>query len=878
MKLIRQIFFLFIGIFINAQTSPNLIKGVVLNDKKEPIPNASVTLKDNAYQYIVRTNDDGFFSKKIYAVKNAVSIIIAAPNYAKIEKTIVPNNELHTFYLPYEYKEIATVEIKKGIIYKGDSTIYNADFYSNKKENKVIDLLKKLPNVDVTKEGKISINGKPVSKVLVEKETFFTGSSSLAINSLPANAVEKFEFIENYNENKILGGNDEKTILNISLKEDKKNLVFGDLLFQGDALKRYNVGANLFYYSPKTKLNLISNLNNINKSIFRIEDYLAFNGGAERLLRDPISFMTSIVTKDLLKLINPNEKFKNNQVFNAVHSSQKIWKDRFKISVFNINTIDLTNEIKENTLIFNDKRLSFFNRNEHIDINTNNKTNIFNLILNNENNEKIDFQYHLSLKNAATETEQNKLISLSEDTSVYQSINKNENTILNQSLDLSYKLAENHSQGWLVNMMAFNTNNEESDTADRKIFFHSIFRLNQNKNNILQNHFDRNNYFKINFQHKYNFLTHHQLGLNATFSNKKQNIRNYFFVNGVPIADLGSDMSINRNNMYLGIEYLFQNRFFTISLEGDFIHMNNDFKSDASSTKDRLQYILPKINFEYKTKKSGVFNLKYKRDLRDIPIHYYYLGTYLLSNTQAFTGSAMLENPITERFSFIYNKRSGRYGYNLNFKYDFYNDLKDYVNNTRFNSVEKTNTINYTDSAGEKHNFELRLEKEIFKNKISIISLNTISFDRVNLKLNGNDDISRLNSKNFRLGVKSRFKEGFNFEVYNQFNLMERINSLTQNRYRLNELGFSLNYNPTEKWVITADMSHNKDLVNNISFNKSSFTIDYHLNSSFYFNLFVNNILNSSRKIMLNNEEYFSYYQRENLMPRFFNLGLTYKL
>ena len=363
--MIRSLFFLFIGIFVSAQTTSFVMNGVVLNEENKPINTARIRIKDRTYEYITETNENGQFTKKIYDARESVSVVISAVGYQIKEQEIQINKERYEFCLSSnKYKEIDEVVIEKSIVQKGDSTIYNADYYANKKENKVIDLLKKLPNIDVNRAGKISINGKEVSKVLVENETFFTGSSSLAINTLPANAVAKFEFVENYDNNKIFGGGNDETILNISLKEEKKKLIFGDVFLEGNSWDRYNVGTNLFNYSPKTKVNLISNLNNINKGIFTIEDYILFNGGADRLLRDPMAFMNNINAKDLLELLVSDNEYAKTHIFNALNVSQNIFKDRFRLSVFNINDNNESEEIKENIIKINDKRLSFLDRKE----------------------------------------------------------------------------------------------------------------------------------------------------------------------------------------------------------------------------------------------------------------------------------------------------------------------------------------------------------------------------------------------------------------------------------------------------------------------------------------------------------------------------------
>lgn len=873
----KYIFFLLISVLTSAQSDFFIIEGIVLDNKKSPIPNANVVIYDNSYEYTVHTGGDGKFNKKIYNVKDKVSIRITAYNYEEIKQEIIPNKEKYIFYMSPKYREIDEIVIKKGITHKGDSTIYDADFYANKKENKVIDLLKKLPNVDVNRAGKISINGKEIDRVLVENETFFTGSSALAINSLPANSVEQFEFIENFNNNAILGGSSDKIVLNISLKEEKKKLIFGDINLNGNSWSRYDVGGNLFYYAPKTKVNVISNINNINKSVFTIEDYMSFNGGTDRLLRDPMAFISNFNSKNLLELINPNEKHEKSQIFNAINISQNIFNNKFKLSIFNINNNNESRELKENSIKFNDKKLSFFERNENIDYNTTDRNNTLNFTLSNINNEKIDFQYYFSFKNLETIAKQNKNIILSNRDDIYKSERKYQNDYINQVIDVSYRLSERHSQGWLVNIISSNNKENVSSYSDKKMYFHSIFNLKEEENRILQDELNKNNNIKINFQHKYNFLTHHQIGFNANILYKKQNISNKFDINGRSYI-ISNRLSLDSKNINIGLEYLFKNRNFNISIIGDLLDINSLFESDKNSINVRLQHIIPRIKFEYTNKRIGTFNINYKRDLKDIPVHYYYLGNFFKSSNHIFVGIAEPKNPLIENFSISYNKKSGYYGgYSIYFQYDFSNDLKGYINNTTTTSIEKTNSINYRDNIGNRQEFELRLEKQFLRKKISIISQNSISYETQNLNINGNNDISKYDTRSFNLIVKSRFKGNYNFEIYNKYEVIDYKNTFSKNLYRQNEIGVMLNFNPMDKWEIATDITFNKDLVNNLSYNKSTIKIGYFINSNINFNLFMNNVFGAYRKTTLNTDEYLSYYQREKLMNRFLNIGLTYK-
>ena len=93
------------------------------------------------------------------------------------------------------------------------------------------EILDKLPAIDVDRDGNVTVKGKKVTRFLVEGELFFTGSTKLGVNNIPANVVDMVEVYENYNDIGLLKGLEESDDLaiNIKLKEDKKQFVFGDI-------------------------------------------------------------------------------------------------------------------------------------------------------------------------------------------------------------------------------------------------------------------------------------------------------------------------------------------------------------------------------------------------------------------------------------------------------------------------------------------------------------------------------------------------------------------------------------------------------------------------------------------------------------------------
>jgi len=113
---------------------------------------------------------------------------------------------------------------------KGDTTEYNAKIYKLSPNAKVEDLLKRLPGIQIDKNGKISAQGQEINKVLVDGEEFFGDDPTLVTRNLRADMVDKVQLFDKKSDQATLTGiNDGKTdkTLNIKLKEDKKSGYFG---------------------------------------------------------------------------------------------------------------------------------------------------------------------------------------------------------------------------------------------------------------------------------------------------------------------------------------------------------------------------------------------------------------------------------------------------------------------------------------------------------------------------------------------------------------------------------------------------------------------------------------------------------------------------
>ena len=188
------------------------------------------------------------------------------------------------FELIEEENTLDDVEItfEMPITIKGDTIVYNADSFSNGTERKLEDVLKKLPGVEINENGEIEVEGKTVRKVMVEGKDFFDGDSKVASQNIPADAIDKIEVLRNYNEvgpMRGVGDDSDNIALNIKLKDGKKNFWFGEITAGIGTNEGYLVHPKLFYYSPKTSINVITDFNNIGEIPFTMQDYYRFTGG-----------------------------------------------------------------------------------------------------------------------------------------------------------------------------------------------------------------------------------------------------------------------------------------------------------------------------------------------------------------------------------------------------------------------------------------------------------------------------------------------------------------------------------------------------------------------------------------------------------------------
>ena len=220
-----------------------LVKGSVLDTADRlKLLNSSVSVlnaKDSTLKSFTRTAEDGSFAMD-KLTQGKYILLVTYPGYADYVESfsldsLKPQRDFGSVNLLLKSKLLEDVLIKgqaAAIKINGDTTEFNAAAYKTQPNASVEDLLKQFPGVQVDKDGKITAQGKTVTKVLVEGEEFFGDDPTLVTKNLRADMVDKVQLFEKSSDQAAFTGIDDgkkEQTLNIKLKDDKKNGYFGKL-------------------------------------------------------------------------------------------------------------------------------------------------------------------------------------------------------------------------------------------------------------------------------------------------------------------------------------------------------------------------------------------------------------------------------------------------------------------------------------------------------------------------------------------------------------------------------------------------------------------------------------------------------------------------
>src|SRR5579863_3262911 len=275
---------------VSSSFCQSSIKGVVADTtEKKNLANSVVMIlrqKDSVMVGYTRSDKAGNFHLSGLPAGKLL-LLITYPKYAdyadEFELKDSADLDMHqiSMTLKSQLLKAFVVNGNAAIRLKGDTTEFKADSFKVQPNATIEDLLKKLPGIQVDKNGKITAQGEAVQKVLVDGEEFFGDDPTLVTKNLRADMVDKVQVYDKKSDQAAFTGIDDgqkqKTI-NFKLKEDKKNGYFGKLS-AGAASDGYHDSQLMFNkFQKKEKISLYGIVSNTGTAGLNWQDQNSYGG------------------------------------------------------------------------------------------------------------------------------------------------------------------------------------------------------------------------------------------------------------------------------------------------------------------------------------------------------------------------------------------------------------------------------------------------------------------------------------------------------------------------------------------------------------------------------------------------------------------------
>lgn len=718
---------------------------------------------------------------------------------------------------------------------RGDTIVYNTDSFTNGNERKLGDVLKKLPGVEVNDDGQIEVEGKVVSKVMIEGKDFFDGDTKLATQNIPADALKKVEVLKNYNEvsqMRGLGNDQDNVAINLRLKEGKTNFWFGDVTAGlGDGEKtRYLGKAKLFYYSPKGSINIISDFNNIGQVPFTFRDYFNFTGGFRNFnQRGGTGFNVS--DSGLGFLTTQNDRANDIESGFAAANFTYAVSPKWDISGFALLSDNKTNFVNNslNTFI-NQGFTQGFNQ----DSDQQNQLGMAKLSSVYKPNANLQFDYDLLVKKSnQTEFSDGESIVTRDGEVQNDTVNEakeNEPFSVNQNVNLYYTLDENNIfSGTFQHLYqdedpfynatlsqepftAPDPNNpmNEISSIDFMAGANGLFDINQNKN-IKTNKLDA----KVDYYYILNKKSNLNVTAGATLSRQDFNSNLFQILEDGTVDDLeetedgtviGNDVAFNFSDLFLGLHYKVKTGIFTFK-PGLTLH-NYKTKSEqlGTTTEESEVMVLPDLFTVVDFAQGKSLRVNYQMTAQYTDVNNFAEGLLFNNYNSLYRGNREIENAIFHNasinyFSFsMFNFTSLFGGVNYSRRIDPIKTTGTFVG---INQV--ASPINNTNFADETLSANARFSKRFKKWKLNL-SANG-SYSDLNNIINDEDRNTKNLSQTYTTSAETNFKEVPNFEVGYRYNSTNSDNGVTDRTFFTHRPFANAEWNFLNGFTLGADWS-----------------------------------------------------------------------
>lgn len=877
------ILFIFFLIQINVFSQVTLT-GTVQDSLHNPLANANVIAKpqDSLQQlkfaitgvdgkYRLKLDDIGYTVTASYMGFESYSFDLNASGQLSRDIVLKPKAE-----------GLEEVVVEMPVVVKEDTIVYNVDKLVTGDERKLKDVLKKLPGVEVDRDGTIRVRGKEVTVMLVENKKFFGGGSKLAVDNIPADAIDQIEVLDNYNEVAFLKNvhDSEDMAMNVKLKEDKKNFAFGDIEAGKGNRDFYRAHSNLFYYSPKTNLNVIGNLNNIRQQVLTYEQYFDFQSGLNSVF-DQGSTDFSFSNDDFFQFLESEDVVESRRQFAALNISQEI-NNKLNVSAFGIFS-----KTNEETFVQASNRYNTFTESVERSSATRNVLGIGDIKAVYLPN--LTDQWYFKTHFKKTDNGYNNLINSIVDTvsNTFLTFEDVGGSYLNQSIEWHRKSSMEHTFSAAVNY-TFEERAPKSfwETSDPilhgliPVVEQPVYRLSQSKR-------VKNQQFEAIFKHYWvlNKNNHIYTTLGNTYLNQEfftQDFQKLMDGNINDFSDdyFGNDLDFNMNDLFLGLHYKFQLGIFSFN-QGAFLHYYGWNVRQQSIVSENKLLLLPSFSVEAKLSQTKELEFDYELQTSFSDASQYADRYYLRSYNSVFRGNENLENGLSHNFKLRYTKFSTYRGFRYYAVANYIERVRGVLQAVEYEDINLSVVPMMLDDPESRWMIYGNISK-----KITDINFRAgMRYSALRYRQNVNNILTRNknNSLSYNISGKTLFE---NFPVI-EMGFRQRIGSYTlsgrKSEFVTNEPYLNIDYDFSKGFIFSFDYTayryKNKDLNLRNNYEIANTSLYYNReNSAWSFELKAQNLFDVKFKSRNSFSSYIISDRSTYVLPRIIMFTIGYKL
>lgn len=880
------------GIVKDSLGNPlELANVIAINKATSALDSYGITNDKGRYRLDLKKNTTYSIQVSYIGMKSLTQALETGDSNATQNFMLQEDNALEEVELTYEMP----------VTISGDTLVYNADSFNKGTERKLEDVLENLPGVEINDDGQVEVEGKVVTKLMVEGKDFFDGDSKLATKNIPSNAVDKVQVLKNYSEVSQLGGvtnNQNNVAINIKLKEGKKNFWFGNVTAgagDSDQETLYLAQPKLFYYSPDYSINFIGDLNNIGEVAFTRRDYFNFTGGFRR---PSLSSGTNINlgNNDIGFLTLQNNRAKDiNTKFAATNFS---WSPKKTLDLGGFAIFSNSrNELQENrTIQYTNPDLNI--PDERTESNTVQENNLGMLKLSSKYQPNANNQMEYEIFGQMSKSEQ--------DQRFFSSINNNIDQLeettpfnFNQNLNYYYTLNEN-------NIFALEA---QHVIKDEDPFYNAILedKLNyggtaanlglddsQSNYNLAQEKRVQSNQLdaKLDYWNILNKKSNINFTLGTILSHQKFDSNIFQFLDDnsqldtTPTINDGVDINaINYNfsDIYLGFHYRLKTGIFTITpgVSGHMYNVNNT--QFGQKVTDNFFRFLPDLNVIVQLKKSETLNLTYSMQTQFTDVSNFASGLVLNNYNALFSGSPALENALSHNINLFYYSFN-MFNYTNVFASINYNKS---IDNIRTESIFQPGSVIRVSSpfnspfADESVTANGRFQRTFGKIRGTIRA--NFNYSKFNQFIQNRRSVNENFSQTYRAQVRTNFRTAPNLDVSYRYTIQDNNLGENSTKFFTKSPTIELDALFLKSFTFRTDYSYNdfsdeNSTINTFEFWNASLSYRKDEDSKFEYEVKATNLLDtraqsqsSAGTVSVSATEYF-------IQPRYITFRVRYEL